>query len=194
MYIATGQDPEHGTGYARFWCVDITKAGDVSAEIDNPDYRAPAQGQELTGAAGQIVSKGIPNPNSGVRWLFGPGKTGDKEPDRMHRSMASATVYNGLVFIPDFSGYLHCLDADTGKQYWCHDMECDMWDGALACDGNIFVGDQDGDVVILAADKTEKLIAQHEMGSGILSSPVYANGTLYILSTQRLFAIPALER
>src|SRR5580700_4524169 len=111
-------------------------------------------GQELVAAAGKAVSKGVPNPNSGVRWLFGPGKTGQKEEDRMHRSMSTATVYNGLVFIPDFSGFLHCLDADTGKQYWAQDLESEIWGSCLACDGKIYVGDKDGDVTILAADKT----------------------------------------
>jgi outer membrane protein assembly factor BamB len=192
MYIATGQDPEHSTGYANFWCVDITRTGDVSAEIDNPAYKAPEPGQELVAGAGKEISKGVPNPNSGVRWLFGPGKKGDKEANRMHRSMATATVYNGLVFIPDFSGYFHCLDAETGKQYWCFDSEAEMWGSALACDGKIYVGDGSGNVSIFTADKAEsaaKPIAQHDMGASVFGSPVYSNGTLYILSMQRLFAI-----
>ena len=189
MYLATGQDPEHGTNPANFWCVDITKTGDVSAEIDNPAYKAPVPGQELVAPAGKAVSKGVPNPNSAVRWLFGPGKPGQKDADGMHRSMATATVYNGLVFIPDFSGFLHCLDADTGKQYWSHDMESEVWGSCLVCDGKVFLGDKDGDVVILAADKTEKVIATHNMGASVFGSPVYSNGTLYILSMTRLFAI-----
>jgi outer membrane protein assembly factor BamB len=189
MYIATGQDPEHGTGFANFWCVDITKTGDISAELDNPAFKAPVPGQELVAPAGKTPSKGIPNPNSGVRWIFGPGKSSDKAGDRMHRSMSTATVYNGLVFIPDFSGYLHCLDADTGKQYWSHDLQTEVWGSCLACDGKIYIGDKDGDVVILAAGKTEKVIAEHNMGASVFGSPVYANGTLYILSMQRLFAI-----
>ncbi len=189
MYIATGQDPEHSTGYANFWCVDVTKTGDISAEIDNPAFKAPVPGQELVAPAGKAVSKGVPNPNTGVRWLFGPGKNGDKEGDRMHRSMCTATVYNGLVYIPDFSGFVHCLDANTGKQYWSQDLESEIWGSCLACDGKIYVGDKDGDVTILAADKTNKVIATHNMGASVFGSPVYANGTLYILSMQRLFAI-----
>jgi outer membrane protein assembly factor BamB len=184
MYIATGQDPEHSTGYANLWCVDITRTGDISAEIDDPAFQQPV-GPLLARAAGH----GIPNPNSGVRWLLGPGHVGDVEGKRMHRTMATATVYNGLVFIPDFSGYLHCLDAGTGKQYWFADLECEIWGSCLACDGKIYVGDKDGDVTIFAADKTGIRIAQHNMDSSVLTSPVYANGTLYILSMTRLFAI-----
>jgi WD40 repeat protein/outer membrane protein assembly factor BamB/tRNA A-37 threonylcarbamoyl transferase component Bud32 len=189
MYIATGQDPEHGSGYANFWCVDITKTGDVSAEIDNPDYKAPVPGQELTGALGTTVSAGIPNPNSGVRWLFGPGKRGDKEANRMHRTMANATVYNGLVFIPDFSGFVHCLDAATGEHYWSADLESETWGSCLASDGKIYMGDKDGDVSIFAADKELKQISQYNMGSSIMGTPVYANGILYVLSMNKLYAI-----
>jgi len=185
MYIATGADPEHGTGYANLWCVDITRTGDISAEIDDPGFPQPAPGQWLLGAAG----RGIPNPNSGVRWLFGPGHAGGAESQRMHRTMATATVYNGLVFIPDFSGFLHCLDAQTGQQYWFKDLESEIWGSCLACDGKIYVGDRDGDVTIFAADNTGRQIAQHNMGDSVFGSPVYANGTLYILGMKRLFAI-----
>ena len=65
MYLATGQDPEHGEGWADFWCVDITRTGDVSAEVetdppnDNPD--AQAKNRKRVGPhAGKV------NPNSAV--------------------------------------------------------------------------------------------------------------------------------
>ena len=33
IYLAVGQDPEHGEGIGHLWCVDPTKSGDVSSEL-----------------------------------------------------------------------------------------------------------------------------------------------------------------
>ncbi len=33
VYLAVGQDPEHGEGPGHLWCIDPTKRGDVSSEL-----------------------------------------------------------------------------------------------------------------------------------------------------------------
>lgn len=45
MYIACGQDPEHGEGLGHLWCVDLNREGDISSEIDD-DPKAPKPGPE----------------------------------------------------------------------------------------------------------------------------------------------------
>src|SRR5207302_2694547 len=135
LYIANGQDPEHGEGPGHFWCVDITKTGDISYELDaDPQAEKPKIGEELIGNQGATKARaaGKPNPNSGVTWSFHKigGKPGDmanaKLPgskpdmpakDRMNRTIATAAIdpATGLLFIPDFSGFLHCLDAEKGQ-------------------------------------------------------------------------------
>jgi outer membrane protein assembly factor BamB len=193
MYIANGQDPEHFTGYAHFYCVDVTKKGDISGELPNPDAPAPKPGQELVQPQGAVKPKGVKNPNSGVVWEFYEQKptNGGKTPeqDRMHRSICTVAVADGLVFVPDFSGYLHCLDAKTGRQYWAHNLDAQVWGSPLVADGKVYVVDGNGMVSIFEVGKEKKLIAQHDMGTSVFGTPVFANGTLFILSMQRLFAI-----
>ena len=41
LYIANGQDPEHGEGLGHLWCIDITKTGDVSKDLPAEEI-APA--------------------------------------------------------------------------------------------------------------------------------------------------------
>jgi outer membrane protein assembly factor BamB len=192
MYIANGQDPEHGTGRAHLWCVDITKAGDVSPELPaDPNAAKPKPGDELVGNAAAVAAsrKGKPNPNSGVIWEFGPGEKGTPETDRMHRTISSVAVADGLCFAADFSGFLHCLDANTGKQYWGEDLESYVWGSPYLCDGKVYIGNEDGDVRIFAASKEKKAIASHNMGMAVYGTPVMSHGTMYILGLNRLFAI-----
>ena len=77
-----------------------------------------------------------------------------KSKERMNRSISTVTVADGLAFAPDFSGYLHCFDAKTGKLYWTHDTEAAMWGSPMIADGKVFLCNEDGDVNIYPLSKT----------------------------------------
>jgi outer membrane protein assembly factor BamB len=91
--------------------------------------------------------------------------------------------------VADFSGFVHCLDAETGRPYWVHDTLSHIWGSTLVADGKVYFGTEDGDVVILQAGKQLKLIKKIDMRSPVYSSPVVANGTLYVSTPTHLYAI-----
>ena len=196
MYIGTGQDPEHGEGSALLWCVDITKTGDVSAELDaEPGQTRPAPGAEPSAQ----VRKGKPNPNSAVVWRFesfDSNKNGRIERiERMNRTISSCVISDGLCFAPDFSGFLHCLDAKTGQVIWAHDMEAAMWGSPLIVDGKLYLTSENGDVRIFAVSREKKVLSPADdhlnLGGPSYCSPVFANGVMYLTNRERLFAIKA---
>jgi len=94
-----------------------------------------------------------------------------------------------LLFVGDFSGFIHCLDAETGKPYWVHDMKAHMWSSTLVADGKVYAGDEDGDFIILAATKEKKVISESNFGSPIYSTPIVANGVMYIGTQTHLYAL-----
>jgi outer membrane protein assembly factor BamB len=148
IYIATGQDPEHGEGVGHLVCIDATKTGDVTKTATIWSY------------------KGI------------------------HRSISTVSLdpETGLLFVGDFSGFIHCLDAETGKLHWTHDMKAHMWGSTFVADGKLYVGDEDGDLVVLAASKEKRLISETNLGAPIYGTPVVANGSVYIQSNTHLFS------
>lgn len=109
--------------------------------------------------------------------------------DKIRRSISTAAVQDGLLYIADFSGFLHCLDAKTGKAVWVHDMLAAMWGSTILADGKIYLGDEDGDVVVMQAGREKKLLAENNMGSSVYSTPVPARGVLFIATRNQLFAI-----
>jgi outer membrane protein assembly factor BamB len=141
-----------------------------------------------------------PESGEGVGHLYciDPSKTGDIteagrvwQYDRIRRSISTAAVAHDLLFISDFSGFLHCLDAATGKPLWSYDVLAAVWGSPLVADGRVYLGDEDGDLVVLQAGREVKKLGEINMGSAIYSAPVPANGALYIMTRSQLFAIAA---
>ena len=198
VYVGVGEDPEHGEGVGHFYCIDPTKRGDVSQELvfnsASPDKPiAHKRNQACVEADGDFTR---PNPNSACVWHYEGedlNKNGKLDfEESMHRTCGTAAIKDDILVIPDFSGLVHCLDAKTGKCYWTHDMLAACWSSALIVDGKIYVGNEDGDIKIFKLGKTKELLNEGiNMGSSIYSTPIVANGVLYISTKNQLFAIAA---
>jgi outer membrane protein assembly factor BamB len=104
------------------------------------------------------------------------------------RSLSTVSIAGGLLFVADYPGRLHCLDLQTGRPCWVHDTQSDVWSSTLVADGKVYLGTRKG-LWVFAAAKEEKALAQISLGSPIRSSPVAANGTLYVASQRYLWAI-----
>lgn len=148
VYVATGQDPEHGEGIGRLVCLDATLTGDIS--------------------------------KTGAIWEY----------RGIYRSISTVSIdpETGLLFVGDFSGFVHCVDAETGKLYWVHDMKAHMWGSTLVADGKVYLGDEDGDFVVLAASKEKKVLSETYLNSPIYSTPIVANGVVYLTVNTHLYA------
>ena len=100
-------------------------------------------------------------------------------------STVSIDPTTGLLFVGDFSGFVHCLDAETGKVYWTYDMKAHMWGSTLVADGRVYVGDEDGDFVVLAAAKELKVLGEMNLDGSVYSTPVVANVRLHATTGAR---------
>jgi len=109
--------------------------------------------------------------------------------DKIRRSISTPAIKDGIVYQADFSGFLHALDAKTGQVYWTHDLFAAVWGSPMLIDGKIYLGDEDGDVVIMQEGKTKKVIAEINMGSSVYSTAVPAHGVLFISNRNQLIAL-----
>jgi len=109
--------------------------------------------------------------------------------ENIRRTISTPAILDNIVYIPDFSGFLHALDADTGQELWVHDTFAALWSSPLVADGKIYLGDEDGDVVVLKPGREEVVLAEMNMGSSVYSTAVPANGTLFVASRNKLFAL-----
>ena len=215
VYLAMGEDPEHGEGQGHLWCIDPKKRGDVSPDlvVDQNGNVVPHQRIQATAPIGLLQLSVIPNPNSASVWHYDKhdqndnGKFGFEE--TMHRAVGSPAIKNHLLFITDFSGLVHCLNAKTGKPHWTCDLLAASWTTPLIVGDRVYVADEDGDVAIfsLSADPGKSIKDAKNTGSGaiheplheinmeqaVYTMPVVANNVLYIAARNELFAIAAGE-
>ena len=109
--------------------------------------------------------------------------------DKIRRSISTGALHNGLLYYADFSGFLHCIEADTGKQVWVHDMLAAVWGSPIVIGDRLYLGDEDGDIVVLKTGRTKEVLFETNMASSIYSTPVPANGSIYVANRNQLFAI-----
>lgn len=108
---------------------------------------------------------------------------------KFHRSISTVAIADGLVYAADFTGRLHCLDADSGKEYWVHDTESNIWTSPLVAEGKVYLGNEDGVLTVFATGKKMNILSSVEMPASIYSSPIAANGVLYVATQTHLYAI-----
>jgi outer membrane protein assembly factor BamB len=176
VYVGVGQEPSLGSGVGHLWCVDITKTGDLSPVNDNFDPKSAVnKGSGLVWHYGGAVDEATEE-KIGRKYLFG-------------RTISSCAIHDGLLYISELAGYLHCLDAKTGQAHWVYDTKAEIWGSPYWVDGKVFIGTGDGEVHILAHGKQMKVIGKIDVGDSIYTTPVAANGVLYVMTRKNLYAI-----
>jgi outer membrane protein assembly factor BamB len=178
----------------KLWSFDLNPKDAVWPKTRNYAIATPVfYDQRVFLSVGQDPENGE---GVGHMYCIDPTKRGDItesgriwQYDNIRRSISTAAIADGLIYISDFTGFLHCLNLGSGKPYWTFDLLSAIWGSPLVADGKVYLGDEDGDVVVLQAGKELKKISQINMGSAVYSTPVAANRTLYIMTRTELYAI-----
>jgi outer membrane protein assembly factor BamB len=105
-----------------------------------------------------------------------------------HRTLSTVAIADGILYAADLSGRLFALDARTGQHFWTYDAFAAIWGSPFVADDKIYLGDEDGDVVVLKAGKKKEVLHEVNMGSSVYTTPIAADGTLYITTRSKLYA------
>ncbi|HVG84223.1 MAG TPA: PQQ-binding-like beta-propeller repeat protein [Vicinamibacterales bacterium] len=109
--------------------------------------------------------------------------------DKIRRSISTAAIKDGLIYLADFSGFFHCLDLKTGQVLWTHDMFAAIWGSPMIIGDKVYLGDEDGDVVVVEHGRTLKIVSEQNMGSSVYSTVVPANGAIFVMNRNQLYAL-----
>lgn len=169
VYFTIGRHYEIGTGQGRICCLDPTRRGDISSELEDG------------------LENGRANPNSGVVWeYFGRG---EKVVERMNRTLSCVAIHDGLLIAPDLDGLVHCLDARTGEWFWSDDTLGFIMSDPLIVGSTVYVANDDGSVFLWKLSRKLERLGQREFNDSIEAGPVFANGSLYVTTRRNLIAV-----
>ena len=225
LYIGTGQDPEHLMGIAHFFCIDIKKAVDNAKKNKELDVSPELVDKVGKDEEGKPKITGKPNPDTAVVWHYGGADDRKFVPRdfKFGRTMSTACIVDGVLYISEICGYFHCLDAKTGKKFWQMDTKGEIWGSPYSVDGKIYLG-ASGELFVFKHNKSpnsideidikdakdqkdfneklkarrkqveaEILISKVEFDALIRSTPVVANGTLYVMTEKTLYAFKSAK-
>ena len=136
--------------------------------------RSGARG-DLTLPAGQSSSKGI-------AW------------SRMGRGsyMPSPLIYKGIVYVLANNGVLDAYDLRTGEEIYRQRLPLigsGFSASPIAADDKIYLSNEDGEMLVLAAGRKYAHIATNSMGDLLMATPALSDGLMYVRSATSVFAV-----
>ena len=105
------------------------------------------------------------------------------------RVVGTPIAKDGLLYVGDLGGTIHCLDAATGAQVWKHETNEAIWGSLLLVRDRLYVGNVDGTMSVLRAGRRKQLLGQIEMDAPLYSPPALIGDALYLATAKRLYLI-----
>jgi len=178
-----------------YWDGDVTRA-----EVPK-SYKGPSEiiatpvcyKNRVYVAVGRDPEHGVAR---GILHCIDATKTGDVTAtakvwsyDKIARTLSTVAIADGLLYVADFAGRVHCLDAETGKVCWVHNTDDQIWSSTLIADGKVYVGTEGKNLWIFKAARRKQLIAKIRMPHKLSTTPIVAGGCIYISTHRRLYAV-----
>ncbi|MGE5835531.1 MAG: PQQ-binding-like beta-propeller repeat protein [Acidobacteriota bacterium] len=105
------------------------------------------------------------------------------------RVVGTPIAHDGLLYVADLGGTIHCLDAATGAHVWKHETDAAIWGSLLLAGDRLYAGNVDGTVTVLRAGRRKQVLAQIEMDAPLYSPPALVGDVLYLATARRLYLI-----
>ncbi|MGH9870391.1 MAG: PQQ-binding-like beta-propeller repeat protein [Candidatus Polarisedimenticolia bacterium] len=107
------------------------------------------------------------------------------------RVVGTPVARDGLLYVADLGGTVHCLDAATGASIWTHETNEAIWGCLLLAADRLYVGSAEGGMTILRAGRRHHVLGRMAMDAPLYSAPALIGDTLYLATANRLYVIAA---
>ena len=105
------------------------------------------------------------------------------------RVVGTPIAKDGLLYVGDLGGTIHCLDAATGAHVWKHETNEAIRGSLLLAGDHLYVGNVEGSMTVLRAGRRKQLLGGIEMNAPLYTPPALIGDALYVATGNRLYLI-----
>jgi outer membrane protein assembly factor BamB len=108
--------------------------------------------------------------------------------------LSTPLAYRGILYVLANNGILDAYDLKTGKETYRQRLPA-IGNGfsasPVAADGKIYLSNEDGEILVIAAGPEFRHIAANTMGEPLMATPALSGGAMYVRGAHSVFAIAA---
>ena len=101
----------------------------------------------------------------------------------------SPVATKDFLFVVTSYGLIVCHNAKTGEKYWEHEFDNGFYASPILVNDHIYLIDREGIMHIYKASKEFELIAEPNLGEGVVSTPAFADGQIFVRTEEYLYCI-----
>ena len=106
--------------------------------------------------------------------------------------MPTPLIYNGILYVLANNGTFDAYNLKTGEELYRQRtpvIGSGFSASPVAADGKIYLSNEDGEIIVVAAGQKFSHIATNTMGELLMATPALSDGVMYVRSAESLFAI-----
>ena len=106
--------------------------------------------------------------------------------------MPTPLIYKGILYLLNNSGVFDAYNLKTGAELYRQRLPL-VGDGfsasPVAADGKIYLSNEDGDILVVAAGEKFAHLATNSLGELLMATPALSESVMYVRTAQSVFAI-----
>jgi outer membrane protein assembly factor BamB len=106
--------------------------------------------------------------------------------------MPTPLIYNGVLYVLANNGLFDAYNLKTGDELYRQRLPSvgsGFSASPVAADGRIYLANEDGEMLVIAAGEKFNHLATNSMGELLMATPALSDGIMYVRSSASLFAI-----
>ena len=106
--------------------------------------------------------------------------------------MPTPLIYNGILYVLANNGLFDAYNLKTGDEIYRQRLPTvgsGFSASPVAADGKIYLSNEDGEMLVIAAGEKFNHLATNSMGELLMATPALSEGVMYVRSSSSLFAI-----
>ena len=106
--------------------------------------------------------------------------------------MPTPLIYDGILYVLANNGTFDAYNLKTGDEIYRQRLPVigsGFSASPVAADGKIYLSNEDGEIIVIAAGQKFSHIATNTMGELLMATPALSDGVMYVRSSESLFAV-----